>query len=485
MCRKPTSTRLLGGRHAAYEMMRSVEASRNAPRYSVASRDAAGAALAQAAHEARTNVRNFVRLCILHDSEWDRYLRALKKVSSKQAAQGAAKVMQFHRDRLAGQSPLKQADLKSILRPIQNQKRSMGDLPSIGAPIATSLVPPSFHAWLEVSPVVDRPLSAAGGPAAKAYQWQLTRTGSGAAICPARAGGRVRSWRKTASGKDRVSAVPPDSLADSIAKKITLPTAVAAPGDHYFLVDEQRWFTVLENARAAGLRDDEPVVTALRDKSIISPIEAVSALGRAVHKRKALFIIEKLRRTGAIGNYCRYKSDFSGADIVAAAAREVFGPEHWAFIAASEPDAALRNVLLAAYGDSGLSVENLFYDAASEQSVHGDACDLYVSTPECQQHSRRNHHRSQDAVVTATRAFASSVKYVELARPRAIIVENVPEPDCIDAIWDVLCRIHGYDWFFQIIAADRNMGIPNARQRAFWVAIRSDIEYDETAWSSN
>ena len=89
------------------------------------------------------------------------------------------------------------------------------------------------------------------------------------------------------------------------------------------------------------------------------------------------------------------------------------------------------------------------------------------------------------AVVTATRAFASSVKYVELTRPRAIIVENVPEPDCIDAIWDVLCRIHGYDWFFQIIAADRNMGIPNARQRAFWVAIRSDIKYDETAWSSN
>ena len=131
----------------------------------------------------------------------------------------------------------------------------------------------------------------------------------------ARAGGRVREWRKRTRAPS--TAPPSATLAQALVHNEILPTAVANRADHYWLTGPRRYMTVAEVSRTFGLRETDALYGALQ--RIPCPTTAVTLLGRGLHVDVASLILGWLDARRLLPTTVRYASACSGIDMFAAA----------------------------------------------------------------------------------------------------------------------------------------------------------------------
>lgn len=120
----------------------------------------------------------------------------------------------------------------------------------------------------------------AAGPLSRIAQWNPSCEVLNGVVCCARAESRIRAWRKSTGNES--SAPPPCHLLHVVVHSEVLPTAVASKADHWWLVNENRWFSVMEVCRAFGLRDSSPLTRALCSE--ICPASAAMVAGKAIRQ---------------------------------------------------------------------------------------------------------------------------------------------------------------------------------------------------------
>ena len=201
--------------------------------------------------------------------------------------------------------------------------------------------------------------------------WGLGRLGvipRHAIICYNRAKGRVDEWRRN-HGKG-AHAKPPIELARALVHTNIIPTTVAQPGDHWYLIAANRWVTPTEGLRIFGVRPEASLTkTIIEGRTNLSAQNILSALGKAVKIdtcREALKMTDLAELHGPL----RYGSAFSGIDLFAAAVEEQYPNMQYLHAAESSPSAA--SALAEIYKDRGLTAARCHADARAHRDLVHD-----------------------------------------------------------------------------------------------------------------
>ena len=101
--------------------------------------------------------------------------------------------------------------------------------------------------------------------------------------------------------------------------------------------------------------------------------------------------------------------------------------------------------------------------------------DLFVITPTCEAHSRRNHRRTAYGEVTSLCGIWAALAYVRRAHPGVVIVENVCEPGTVWPLTGLLTRLSGYTVLSDSLDPRLLLGVPVSRKRQFWVLVRDAV----------
>jgi hypothetical protein len=211
----------------------------------------------------------------------------------------------------------------------------------------------------------------------------------------------------------------------------------------------------------------------------VNPVHAVTYLGKAVHVRSARYALSlALGPPEAWPDVITYGTACSGID-TCAVALESLASGAWRYLFASElpspsePERLSKTaeVLLAANAIYGLTRAAIHADACSlAATVHAPPVHLWVITPPCEEYSRRNHSRSAGGMDTAAFNLDRMLVYARIHRPRAIILENVDEPQSRSSLVASILSVRDYAWrSFDGDATDYG---PMARKRRFYVGTR-------------
>ena len=357
--------------------------------------------------------------------------------------------------------------VKAFLKPLREREAVRTTATELDVPAAQT-GPGSFHAWLSQRPAADRhrPIHKCRRILAGVGSWPLGWLKTRGVVCYERAAGRIRQER---GGR------PDSAFLKGIVRTRELATLTANASDHYVVLTphrEPRFMTVEETMRAFGITEGGRMWKALRARSgVLSPAAAISCLGRSVHTGVARQVVKKLVADGAVSAGCRYGSAYSGVDTFAAAVEAELGND-WRYEFASEPSPAVRRGLLYAWGPKGLREQMCFHDAGGEDATSAPTVDLFVITPECTAHSRRNHDQSAQDQRCSLEAFWSSLEYVREQRPGVVVVENVHEPSSTGPMTGLLGRIGGYSMEVGTLDPRSVAKMPIARVRSYWVLKR-------------
>ena len=220
-----------------------------------------------------------------------------------------------------------------------------------------------------------------------------------------------------------------------------------------------------------GLPDSNRLARTLGRPPKGSAREAVTWLGRAIHVGVARLLVKEMLARKWIEKGLKYGSAYSGIDTFAAALEEELGGEfEYAF--ASEAGAKQRGVLLNAWGERGLRERRVREDAEGAGAVGEERVDLWVASPDCGVHSKRNHARDSEMQARSVEEIGASLRYVRAKRPNVVIVENVDEASIVGPLGAMLRRIEGYDWEDGALDASTDARQPVARRRHFWMGRR-------------
>ena len=215
--------------------------------------------------------------------------------------------------------------------------------------------------------------------------WGIERLGElpeHTVICYERAASRVQDWR-TDNGMSQ-SAQPPLTLLNAIVHCTMVPTALASPADHFYLPVLHRWATPSEVLNMFGVASDHPMRAVLCCPPV-SPLSAVSMLGRSVHAGAAARAIQAalttLPFTPSPDHPIRYASACSGID-VPGTVMDSLAPGAWTYAFASECDPAVADALTRSHAHRGLLRGNVFPDATAPAATRdAPPCDVWVVTP--------------------------------------------------------------------------------------------------------
>ena len=296
-----------------------------------------------------------------------------------------------------------------------------------------------------------------------------------AVLVPERAEGRVLAWRRKTGAA--ATAPPPMALLRALVHSgSAFPTMVASQGDHFWLLALRRWATPGELMSLFGVPEGALVRRLARPDDPMCPRHLAKCIGRAVQPHSAEVAL-RVALGGGLGFLARggrpvrYVSACSGIDMFTVALDHVLGPTGWTYEAASERDRSLHGPLVRAYGLRGLSPEAIAPDATQREAcAWAPAADIWVCTPPCEAFSRRNHERSDDRSLAAADDFDLMLDYPRYHRPRAIVVENVGEPEASSVLHAGLASIPGYAWRELKLKAATYGGAE--RVRVYWVGER-------------
>ena len=128
-------------------------------------------------------------------------------------------------------------------------------------------------------------LGARSGPRPAGLRWSSVLPEGGG---PSAARAREPTQRPVASRQ----------LARALIHDTILPTALAAHGDHYYILGAGRYMTVKEVCRSMGLSDDSPLMRAML--RVPCPTTAITMAGRGVHAAVARRVVDKLSQDGLL-----------------------------------------------------------------------------------------------------------------------------------------------------------------------------------------
>ena len=230
-----------------------------------------------------------------------------------------------------------------------------------------------------------------------------------------------------------------------------------------FMVPEKSALTpVLLGQRTADLKGAKALTAA----------QAASCLGRSVHTGVARQIVKSLISRGLLPARPRYGSAYSGIDTFAAGVEAETGGE-FDYKFASEICKSSRHALLAAWNGYGLTEECCYHDACGEEAANAPQVDLWVCTPTCESYSKRNHVRTIAAQDLSLGKIWKSLQYVVRQRPRVVVMENVAEVGATGPMNGLVSRLRGYTVERATLDPRAVAHAPIARERSFWVLIRS------------
>ena len=382
----------------------------------------------------------------------------------------AADILETHQQRVR-QCADKVASMKKIramLKPLR--ERSARTLPVEDLIVPTVEPSPlTFHGWLAVNPRSERLRDVADNlRVLKGVQtWPMGWITEPVVFCFERANARVHSERGGHAD---------ERFMRGVVNTIMLPTALGNASTHLLVLapgKRLRFLTVEETARAFQVPAESPLMRVLSDPKLLKPIQAVSCLGRSIHVGVARCIIRMLVSRGVLRPGLTYGSAFSGIDTFAAAVEAEFGRD-WTYLFASELNDRVRLALLSAWADRGLLGDCCYTDARSEDAVSGPSLDLWVSSPPCESHSKRNMRRNEGDQRLSWADVWSSLEYVVRRRPKVVVMENVTDPSAVSPMTGLLTRLPGYAVESGRLDPPSVAGAPMARDRHFWVLIRLD-----------
>jgi hypothetical protein len=176
----------------------------------------------------------------------------LSRVASRSSHRLAVAILEHHRAAQPATRPgeVPQCPAAASVRSVMERHGvDLSHLRHLSLPSATSLDPPSFHAWLDSDDTHRRPPPSSECRLSRLLDaWQLPVTTPSAVIVPERAASRASSAHGTPFR--RLSA----SLAAGVSYTTILPVATANPSDHYVLAAARRYLSVDELALSAICR---------------------------------------------------------------------------------------------------------------------------------------------------------------------------------------------------------------------------------------
>ena len=365
---------MVGGRGPRYERRRTARGTEAtlAPAWS----DAAAAAVLTALHNRNGNrPSGLVRtvLAVLRDqtaiAAFVHELRARLSTADRELAQ---QVLQFHAGKVAAcdSDATEKLKVRAFLKPLRERRVlrvAIGvlEIPAHEGPVR------GLVDWISLDPRTDRvrDISASQRVVMGLAAWDLEWLAAPGVVCYERAKARVDSER---------NGVCNASFARALVHT-TLPTATANASDHYILLQPNtapRFLSVNECARAFGVDESGPMFRMLTANGPLTPNQAVSCLGRAVHAGVARQIVRTLVARGVVAAGMRYGSDCSGVDLFAAAVHAELGAS-WTYVFASEREAHVRSGLIAAWGPLGLTAAAVATDACRPPEDLPPPVDLY------------------------------------------------------------------------------------------------------------
>ena len=460
-----------GGRSKLYEARRARRPAGAAARaYAPEWSDAAAAAVLQALTAQSSGPRKVSQFCDtwLPQADTDEaFMRALKLSPADHEVATAILAVHAGRAQACTDTGKLRAVVKAFLKPLRERRGARTPVAALTVKVAAT-GPQTFHAWLSARPEKERlrDISQCHRILAGIQGWPLGWLRQRGVICYERAAGRIRQER---------GGFPDAAFMRGIVKTTEIATAVGNSSDHYVVLTpgkEPRFMTVQEVMRSCGIPPRGPLWAQLGSSScVLSAAEAVSCLGRGVHTGVARQLLLTLMSEGKLQEGATYGSSFSGVDTVAAGMEELMG-RNWEYLFASEQDEKIREALIGAWGGHGLTDAACFQDALSAEAKAAPSVDLYVTTPECNEHSRRNHSRTAGRQRGSLEDFWESLEYVRAQRPRLVIVENVSEPSSVGPMTGLLGRIEGYNLSTGMLDPRTTAAMPVARERQFWVLER-------------
>ena len=97
--------------------------------------------------------------------------------------------------------------------------------------------------------------------------------------------------------------------------------------------------------------------------------------------------------------------------------------------------------------------------------------DLFVLSPECNAFSRRRHGRDASVIAGGAAAAAHTMPFMQAAKAKVVVIENVDEPDATAAISTILSDARAYFWRSQTLDPTTHAGVPARRERRFFVGV--------------
>ena len=454
-------------KHVAHETTATGRTS-NAPRWTPSAAAAAVRSIkAQALKTGQDDWSVFTYDCIEKASAWAKLTKTLRKDLTAIQAGVALPIFEQQRLKILAAPVAKRPGLvaNSFLRCMRKRAKECPRVESLGIPAWSGPTKKSFLEVIEGAaafPVRKTPpLSSGEGPLQYSLQWDLDRVATPGVVVFARAGDRVRDWRKTAGANAQVEL----KLAQSLVHTDILPTATANKQDQWWLTGPRRYMSVPEACRCMGIRDTSPLARTLALEK--HPSNAIQWLGRAVHASVALLILELLEAEGLLPIRLRYGSACSGIDTMAEAVDVMRPGGLWGYVHAAELRPELRNVLQKAWA---MPQSRLLSDASLTATA--PEVDLYMITPDCHAFSRRRHGRDAGVVAGGAMEVVNVSPFVAAGRAAVVVVENVGETDGADAITTVITSYPMYEWRSQELDPQVHAGVPAARRRRFWVGVR-------------
>jgi hypothetical protein len=385
-------------------------------------------------------------------------------------------VLQHHKDKVAGNPASITYQAKQVCERLRAHAGPPGRVTEVPQP------PPQAAArspgwWLDSQCTQGKtprqPPAEDGRMLPELARWGIERLGAlpdHAVLCFERALGRVEAWRS----KNRMSSTAPPEmkLLRAIVFTDHYPTSIASEADHFWMVALGRWATATEMMRLFGITEGSHVWDALI-RSKFTSRQMVATLGRAVQvdaaaQAFALAVDGMVPRPGQ--TTLTYASACSGIDLMAVAFGKAVGTsfEH---VGAAEIDEDLAAALADIHTRSGLTRSAVIGDAGDCDAIErARPADVWSITPPCESFSRRNHFRSEADVMTAASEIDRMLHYPRVHEPRAIVVENVDEPEARSVLSAALLSLPGYVW--QTFGSEASRLGEMARGRRFWVGIR-------------
>lgn len=398
-----------------------------------------------------------------------RFSASFAKVVTDHEVEVIAGILAHHHRLLqqaGSQAAARNKVVRNFLRALRLRKQARSEVKELVVPMIP-MDSATFHMWLSPAPRKEllRSINRSARTVKGLKKWPLKWMTVPGVITYERAAGRIRDER---------GGVLSEEIVKSVVKIDVLPTAVANSSDHYVVLQpgrQPRYMTVEEVCRAYHVPTGSPLRRALLDTRVLSPIQAVSSLGRAIHVGVARQIFTGLLARGLLGPGLKYGSAYSGIDTFAAGVDAVLDGA-WTYVFASEKDPTSRRALGCAWLARGLDPGSVYEDALGVDARYAPAVDLYVMTPDCGAHSPRNHERTSSKEHTSMANVWKGLEYVRLRRPAIVVCENVDMVGVVGPLTGMFGRLPGYKIETAMLDPRSVAGAPIVRERRFWVLVR-------------